>query len=277
MDKNLLNDPNPTGMCLCGCGKETNIAKNHNYQTGMRKGGHYKYIAGHRAALQQGKRDRFGYTQSERTRRNDAIWHHLYHLIPFRPMKKMEVYALTLPRWPEKTKWAISRIIGASDVINPHIILESIPIKHCKWCGKDIYLRHGNYKHCSPECEKADKDKRKREHRRKMTIQKSPILQPVSLLCRDFHSHEHDCLSHLAFDIVKTDTDAYNPSLVASAWIGIQEAWDAGERNRPDLEAAAQAAIKKFRKEDRLTWLSIDAMKESHAYEPHIIGYESEA
>lgn len=259
--------PNPTGLCMCGCGGKTNISPQDNYQTGIRKGFHYKYIKNHwNRAQPRGKENPYGYTQYENWKRNNAIWQFIHDLLPARPMKRTEICDLVIPRWPEKKRFGIGHIISnMSDKYQRYIIPKPVLITHCRWCGKDLITRARKWsRHCSAECEKATGA----ELRRQTVRRKSPILQPISLLCRDFHNNEHDCLSHLAFDIVKTETDAYHPELVASAWLGVRAAWDAGERNRPDLVAAAQVEIKKFRKEDRFSWLSIDAMKEGYDYEP---------
>lgn len=40
-------DPNPSGLCECGCGQRTNIAKVSSPRTGIARGKHYRYINGH--------------------------------------------------------------------------------------------------------------------------------------------------------------------------------------------------------------------------------------
>lgn len=255
----LDKDPNPSGLCLCGCGQRTTICKNNNYQTGMKKDYHYRYIHQHWSnTIPRGKEDSYGYTQYERKQRDNAIWRFLYDLLPVRPMKRTEVFDLVIPRWPEKKKCGISHVINRWDELRRYIIPEPILTKHCVWCGKDITDRRLRW--CSRECERAEKAERKR----KILVHRTPILQPISLLCRDFHSHEHDCLAHLAFDLVKTKTGAYYPNLIASAWIGICEAWEAGVRNKPDLISAGQSEIKKFYKEDRISYLSVDSLKDDY-------------
>jgi hypothetical protein len=201
------------------------------------------------------KIDRFGYTQYERRERNNAIWRYLRELLPSRPMKKSEIFNIIMPRWPEKTRNGISLILSpysrSADVFQSYIIAEPIPVKHCKWCGKDLVNRR--YTYCSKECEKAYR------FSTRIHVHKKPVLQSISLLCRDFHNNEHDCLSHLAFEIAKTsEPDAANPRIIGSAWLGIKEAWEAGERNKPDLISAAQSEIKKFNKHDWVSHLSLD-------------------
>ena len=41
-------DPNPSGLCLCGCGQRTKVATFNNAQTGYRKGHHKLLIQGHK-------------------------------------------------------------------------------------------------------------------------------------------------------------------------------------------------------------------------------------
>ena len=38
-------EPNPTGLCMCGCGARTNVAKQAG--GGYRAGEHYRYVIGH--------------------------------------------------------------------------------------------------------------------------------------------------------------------------------------------------------------------------------------
>jgi hypothetical protein len=46
-----MPDPNPSGLCLCGCGRETTIANRNRYGSGMVKGCHTRYIPGHQPRL----------------------------------------------------------------------------------------------------------------------------------------------------------------------------------------------------------------------------------
>lgn len=41
------NPPNPSGLCMCGCGQTTKIAKSSNRKYGWVMGEHYRYIVGH--------------------------------------------------------------------------------------------------------------------------------------------------------------------------------------------------------------------------------------
>lgn len=49
--KKLLKDPNPSGLCFCGCGKITPIASRNTYATLSKKSCHIKYILGHNANI----------------------------------------------------------------------------------------------------------------------------------------------------------------------------------------------------------------------------------
>ena len=42
------------GLCGCGCGRETNLAKDSDYGSHVMKGEHNKYIQGHNAVLKKG-------------------------------------------------------------------------------------------------------------------------------------------------------------------------------------------------------------------------------
>lgn len=39
--------PNPSGLCMCGCGETTRIAKESDKRTGRVKGTHTRYVKGH--------------------------------------------------------------------------------------------------------------------------------------------------------------------------------------------------------------------------------------
>lgn len=41
------SDPNPSGLCMCGCGKRTTVAVANSRRTGMRKGWHHRFIRSH--------------------------------------------------------------------------------------------------------------------------------------------------------------------------------------------------------------------------------------
>lgn len=41
------SDPNPSGLCTCGCGGQTSVAKRNSRRTGMRKGWHHRFIGRH--------------------------------------------------------------------------------------------------------------------------------------------------------------------------------------------------------------------------------------
>lgn len=43
--------PNPTGLCLCGCGQTTNLAHQTNTRFGIRQGEHRRYIHGHHTRI----------------------------------------------------------------------------------------------------------------------------------------------------------------------------------------------------------------------------------
>jgi hypothetical protein len=38
---------NPSGICMCGCGTVTGVAKYTDNRSGTRKGDHYRYVRGH--------------------------------------------------------------------------------------------------------------------------------------------------------------------------------------------------------------------------------------
>ena len=42
-------DPNPSGLCQCGCGEQVTTSKTNNRFLGMRKGDHYRYLIGHQS------------------------------------------------------------------------------------------------------------------------------------------------------------------------------------------------------------------------------------
>jgi len=44
-----MEPPNPSGICACGCGEKTTIAKNSDRRTGAVKGEHLKYAFGHQS------------------------------------------------------------------------------------------------------------------------------------------------------------------------------------------------------------------------------------
>jgi hypothetical protein len=42
-----MDAPNPSGLCLCGCGQPTTIAKKNDRKANMVKGEHMRYLVGH--------------------------------------------------------------------------------------------------------------------------------------------------------------------------------------------------------------------------------------
>jgi hypothetical protein len=48
------HDPNPSGLCLCGCGGETAIAKRTNARSAMYRGRHARFLPGHGSRLIEG-------------------------------------------------------------------------------------------------------------------------------------------------------------------------------------------------------------------------------
>jgi hypothetical protein len=53
-------DPNPSGLCLCGCGQETTVAKWTNARDGAYRGFRRRYVTGH-----ANNRDRIGAARSQ--------------------------------------------------------------------------------------------------------------------------------------------------------------------------------------------------------------------
>lgn len=45
----MTGGPNPSGLCQCGCGKPTTIAKRNHYNLGLLKGQHFRFIRMHAA------------------------------------------------------------------------------------------------------------------------------------------------------------------------------------------------------------------------------------
>lgn len=43
----FTSDPNPSGLCMCGCGERTTVARWNSRRTGMRRGWHHRFIHGH--------------------------------------------------------------------------------------------------------------------------------------------------------------------------------------------------------------------------------------
>lgn len=50
-DQPIDDDPNPSGLCMCGCGQVTNIAKHSHSRSGHIKGKHVRYVFGHQNRL----------------------------------------------------------------------------------------------------------------------------------------------------------------------------------------------------------------------------------
>ena len=44
-------DPNPSGLCMCGCGGQTKLSENNDLRYGIVKGAYQRYIAGHRSRV----------------------------------------------------------------------------------------------------------------------------------------------------------------------------------------------------------------------------------
>lgn len=42
-----MSGPNPSGLCMCGCGRPTSVARHDNHRLGHVKGEHVRYISGH--------------------------------------------------------------------------------------------------------------------------------------------------------------------------------------------------------------------------------------
>lgn len=55
-------DPNPSGLCMCGCGRKTKIFPKNDAFKGYRKGHHRRYIHGHNRTKPEnrGKRENMG-------------------------------------------------------------------------------------------------------------------------------------------------------------------------------------------------------------------------
>ncbi len=57
MEKIMGEGPNPKGLCLCGCGRTTAIARQGSRRTGDVAGTHVRFVSGHhRRGIQHGER-----------------------------------------------------------------------------------------------------------------------------------------------------------------------------------------------------------------------------
>lgn len=46
-----INDPNPSGLCQCGCGRRTTVVRYANRKYGIPSGGHRRFCLGHHPAM----------------------------------------------------------------------------------------------------------------------------------------------------------------------------------------------------------------------------------
>lgn len=41
------DDPNPSGLCMCGCGQATRLVRHNDAKNGVFAGHHFRYLRGH--------------------------------------------------------------------------------------------------------------------------------------------------------------------------------------------------------------------------------------
>lgn len=68
--------PNPSGLCMCGCGQKTSIATRSDKKYGAVAGEHRRYIMGHSGTMNRGKRRKPLYEIDPET----GCWNWLGHL-----------------------------------------------------------------------------------------------------------------------------------------------------------------------------------------------------
>lgn len=89
-----MRDPNPSGVCLCGCGQPVPISKVTVLTTGIVKGGHVRYARGHDSRTRPptyrvdpqtgcwiwlGTRNRGGYGIAHKTGRSNRLAHRVMY------------------------------------------------------------------------------------------------------------------------------------------------------------------------------------------------------